>query len=370
MRPSIVGLAAVLVALAACASKEKTSMKIYVQQKLYDKAIAQGSVALESNPNDGDTHYFMGTAYYGKDLDLQPEHPAYADSSAAYVRNAHAHFEKAKQLAPEAWGKSADDHIASMFGSHFNRGVGASKKNAHAQAAFEYRLASIANPENYQGWYTHATATMALAAAAERTDAAAANAMYAAVLEDLDKVIALQPADKEKLVSAYHTKGEVLIRQGDAEGGQEAYRKAVELDPQNYEMRCRMGARYFNQGDYARATEYLTQCLSIQERLSLIDADDAETFTAIGNAYWKQGRWNEALPAFQKALDLQPGSENSIYDLLVTHYKAGEAAEKAGRKSEAKAHYKECVKMCARLTAMNGKKFEYQKICAYCKSRQ
>src|SRR6185436_8957139 len=149
--------------LMGCASKEQTSVKIYVQQKLYDKAIAQGSLALAKNPNDGDTHYFLGASYYGKDADLKPEAEGYADSSEAFLKKAYYHFGKAKELAPGAWGKSCDDNIVSMFGRHYNRGVIATKKGAHAEAAIEYRLAAVAAPENYQGYYAHAAAILPLA---------------------------------------------------------------------------------------------------------------------------------------------------------------------------------------------------------------
>ena len=53
-------LALILVGLMGCSSKEQTSVKISTRQKLYDKAINQGNMALAKNPNDGDTHYFMG----------------------------------------------------------------------------------------------------------------------------------------------------------------------------------------------------------------------------------------------------------------------------------------------------------------------
>ena len=126
MRKLSLGAVLLFAVALGCASKEETSIKIYVQQKLYDKAIAQGAQALVKSPNNGDTHYFMGAAYYGKDGDLKQEAEGYADSSEAFLRAAFTHFSKAKELAPGAWAKSVDDNIVSMFGRHFNRGVIAS----------------------------------------------------------------------------------------------------------------------------------------------------------------------------------------------------------------------------------------------------
>jgi tetratricopeptide (TPR) repeat protein len=120
-------------------------------------------------------------------------------------------------------------------------------------------------------------------------------------------------------------------------------------------------------GDYAAAADYLGQCLSIQERLNLIDAGDAEHFSIIGTVYSKQSQWDQALPAFQKALELSGNSEEAMYNVLVTHYKAGDAAEKDGRMDEAKGHYNECIKTGSKLLAMNATKPEYWQVCGYCK---
>ena len=91
--------ALVLWGLGGCATKEETAIKIYVQQRLYDKAISQGRQALAKSPDNGDTHYFMGVAYYGKDSELKPEEEGYADSSEAFLRLSYDHFMKAKELA-------------------------------------------------------------------------------------------------------------------------------------------------------------------------------------------------------------------------------------------------------------------------------
>src|SRR5262245_5941436 len=157
---------ALAVGFLGCAPKEKTSLKIYVQQKLYDKAIEQGNLALKENPQDGDTHYFLGAAYYGKDNDLATDSPIYGDSSASYLGKAYSHFMQAKKLAEASWGASSDDNIVSMFGRHYNRGVIASKNGDPKAAAMEYGLAATADPENYKGFYARASAEWELLKAA------------------------------------------------------------------------------------------------------------------------------------------------------------------------------------------------------------
>ena len=133
--------------LPSCVSKEQIGA-IYTPQKPYDKAIAQGNAALAKNPNDGDVHYYLGAAYNGKENDLEPEADGYADSSEHFLRQAADHLGKAKELAPSEWGKSCDDYIASMSGRHTNRGVIAYQNGANAEAAIEFRLATIADPSD------------------------------------------------------------------------------------------------------------------------------------------------------------------------------------------------------------------------------
>jgi len=373
MRKSSLGLMAlvlmtlVFAGLLGCASKEQTSVKIYVQQKLYDKAIAQGNMALAKNPNDGDTHYFMGAAYYGKDSDLKPEAEGYADSSEAYLKQAYAHFMKAKELAPGAWGKSCDDNIVSMFGRHYNRGVIATKKASHAEAAVEYRLASIADPENYQGYYAHAAALLPLAMEAKKSDDAKFKEMTDAVLADLDKVLELKPTEKEILTSTYTTKGEVLYRRGDIKAAQESYTKAIDLDPENYELQRTVAERFFNSNDYESAASYFEQSLAIQERLNLIDEGDKDDFVALGTCYVKLNKRPEAIAAFEKALKVSPNDPALMYNIMVSYYKSGESAEKDGKMDEAKASCSKCISIGNDVIRLDSSKPEYWQVRGYCK---
>src|SRR5262245_23799917 len=233
MRKRIVGVITV-VALAGCPFQEP-SIEKQVQQKLYDKAIAQGLRALRDDANNVDAHYFLGAAYDGKDLELDPQGATYADSSAAYLRKAAMHFGRARDLSPEKWRTPVDANLAAMFDRHFDRGVTASKTGAAAEAVVEYRLAIVADPTNFEGYYAHAAALLPLALAAATTDKRASEQMYAAALENLDMVIQLQPAETDKLVATYQAKAEVLYRLGDAKGAAEDYRKAVELETEGYE---------------------------------------------------------------------------------------------------------------------------------------
>src|SRR5437867_4373373 len=330
-------LALAVVGWAGCATKEETSIKIYVNQKLYDKAITQGMLALTKNPNNGDTHYFLAASYYGKDQDLNTEGAAYAESSEVFLKKAFDHFMKAKQLAAASWGKDVDDNITSMYGRHYNRGVIHAKKQDWAPAALEYRLATVADPENYNGYYAHGKVLWLLASEARKNKKDAEfNEMSEAALKDLDRVLELKPTEKELQVNSFQTKGDIQFARKDAKGAQESYAQAVTLDPENYGLISTMANRFYDGQDWENAAKYFQDELSIQERLKLIEADDAEDYSMLGNALSKLNRREEAIAAYQKVLELRPNDTTTLYNIMVTYYKAGEAHEKDGKMDEAK----------------------------------
>ena len=369
MRKPVLALAAaIVVGVFGCASKEKTGMKIYVQQKLYDKAIIQGGQALAQNPNDGDTNYFMGAAYLGKDTELDPEAPGYADSSEIYLTKAYSYFTKAKELAEAAWGMSIDDNITSMFGRHYNLGVMGTKQGDNVTAATEYRLATIADPKNYQGYYARAAALWALAQDAKEKGEDAQFEEYAnAILVDLDKVVEIGTDDKEELIAVYQTKGDVLYMLGRLDDAQAAYTKAVQLSPENYTLMLTMANRFYNEQDWQNAATYYQDALSVKTRLNVIDERDAENYSALGNALSLLERRPEAIDCFKKVLELKPNDPTALYNMMVTHYKTGEAAEKGGDTATAKQHYNQAIELGNQLIGMDPKKMEYWQVRGFSK---
>ena len=370
MRKSTRALGALLLGglVAGCATKEETSLKIYVQQKLYDKAITQGKMALLKEPNNGDTHYFLGAAYYGKDQDLKPEAEGYADSAAAYIKMAYDHFVKAKELAAGAWGKSVDDNIRAMFGRHNNRGVVAAKKDENDVAAMEYRLATIADPDDFNGYYAHAGALWMLAKEALKSkEEAEFSKLGDVILTDLEKVLALKPAEREVQVAVYQLRGEVLYRRHEGKAAQEAYAEAVKLDPENYGLMATMAERFYNEQDWENAEKYFEDALAVQERLNLIEESDAELYEALATARVKMSKRDEAIEAYQKALELKPNDEATMYNIMVTHYKAGEALATDGKMDEAKDRFSQGIAMGNELIRINSNKPEYWQVIGYCK---
>ena len=361
-------IATLVLGALACSSKEKTGMKIYVQQKLYDKAITQGTQALAQNENDGDTHYFMGAAYFGKDEGIATDAPGYVDSCSVWLAKAFDHFTKAKRLAEASWGVSADENIVSMWGRHFNRGVIAMKNNDFKAGADEFKLATIADPDEYKGYYQHAQALLGLANAAKKLDKQDEfMALTDVVVKDLERVLEIDPRDKDVTVTVHQGMGEVLFERGDLKAAQESYKKAVQLSPENYNLILTMADRFYNVQDWEAAAGYYGDALSIKERLNLVDKKDIPIYGARGTCLSKLNRRAEALDAFEKALALDPSDSGSLYNLMVTRYQAGLEAEKAGDMVTSKQFYSQAIPLGDQLIGLEPSRPEYWQVRGLCK---
>ncbi len=72
-----------------------------------------------------------------------------------------------------------------------------------------------------------------------------------------------------------------------------------------------MGSAYFQLGDYPKALEAFTQ-------ITVLEPDIDVGFENVGNVYLQQGKYQDSIPYFQKALQIEPYS--STYSNLGTAY--------------------------------------------------
>jgi tetratricopeptide (TPR) repeat protein len=90
-----------------------------------------------------------------------------------------------------------------------------------------------------------------------------------------------------------------------------------------------IGAIYSDQGEYAKALEYLDKSLAIEEKvLGLEHPEVAITYNCIGLVYSEQGEYAKALEYYGKALDIQekvlglehPDAKETRSDIISTKY--------------------------------------------------
>ncbi|MBX3178852.1 MAG: tetratricopeptide repeat protein [Candidatus Hydrogenedentes bacterium] len=90
------------------------------------------------------------------------------------------------------------------------------------------------------------------------------------------------------------------------------YRRALELDPDNFEANSELGEMLQKMDRFAEAAPYLEKAVSLPARNT---PRDGELSLNLGNNYYWQGRYEEAIPLFQKALELDATMEPAHHGL-------------------------------------------------------
>ena len=95
----------------------------------------------------------------------------------------------------------------------------------------------------------------------------------------------------------------------------------------------------FQQGRAHLKSGMAAQATVALEKAKARDPEKASIREALGIAYFRIGRWEEAEREFRKVLDLSPVDDYA-------HYALGRALQKQGREREANAHYKLASSLC------------------------
>lgn len=122
--------------------------------------------------------------------------------------------------------------------------------------------------------------------------------------------------------------GAVLLNIGRYPDAQVEFLKAVELDPTYADAYHNLGSAYAEQGKWEDAIGAYRKALA-----QAIYARPETTYNNLGYAYWALDRRKEAEEAFRAALQLEP-------KLVPSHFWLGVLLEKEGRKAEARAHFR------------------------------
>lgn len=116
----------------------------------------------------------------------------------------------------------------------------------------------------------------------------------------------------------------------------EQFQRAVEVDPNYAPAHAAMGMAYtigFQQKN--RGKDWLERAQSECERALAITPQLAEGHTCLGNVYSSQGRYEDAVQEFQRSLDLDHNSDETLRHLAEANQKLGNvsAAEEAYRQA-------------------------------------
>jgi tetratricopeptide (TPR) repeat protein len=129
-------------------------------------------------------------------------------------------------------------------------------------------------------------------------------------LDKIDRAIAADPTNS----NLYAVKGSILDSNKQPEQALAAYKKAVEVNPDNFDAQFNMGVYNYN-----KAAENFTKASKM----------DMATYQKSGKKLEADGKkyFEQALPHFEKALQLQPDDRATISSLQKVYVRLGRNAD-------------------------------------------
>ena len=129
-------------------------------------------------------------------------------------------------------------------------------------------------------------------------------------LEKINKSIAADPGNS----NLYAVRGSMYDQQKKGDLALSDYRKAVELDPNNFDAQFNLGVYNYN-----KAAEAYTRASKM----------DLKTYQTSGKKFEVEGKkyFESSVPHFEKALQLQPDDRNTLTSLQKVYFRLGRNAD-------------------------------------------
>lgn len=120
--------------------------------------------------------------------------------------------------------------------------------------------------------------------------------MLEKALEQYQKIAELDPSD----VDVWVMLGRIHKLQTDSVAAEQAYQRALEIEPENERALVGLAMVYFDLGDHSKTSDVLRRVVSA--------APSARNYAFLAKTYESMGEQELAAEAYQKALELQPRS--------------------------------------------------------------
>lgn len=181
-----------------------------------------------------------------------------------------------------------------------SRLVGLLLKRSRATDALEAAKAFVAaNPEDLRGLHLVADANLAAG-------------IYDAAVSAMSRLL-----EVDDDATAYEKRARARVLGKDLKGGEDDYRKAVELDPENIEYQVGLASVLIRRGAPAQAKEYLTKALAQNE-------EHARANILIGIVYREEMELDKALKHHLRAVRVAPENGRAHFELGITHNLRGD----------------------------------------------
>lgn len=146
-------------------------------------------------------------------------------------------------------------------------------------------------------------------------DMARENEMKEAQLEYLKRLDSISPLNTQRKVEM----GELYIQMGNTEAATQLFDTAVTRAYKNALLQVATMAEKIAASlqdvDPVQAEKYLRQCL--QMKGDDLTVDDLTTFNQLGLSLRKQGRWEDAIVEYKRALKIAPKAEGLYYNIAM-----------------------------------------------------
>ncbi len=355
-----------LPSLVAAQTSAVTNAIMNQRSGLLDKARADidKAIANEKTSGKAKTWYTRGEVYQG-----MLESPIYVKQlqPGEGVQKAYESYAKTIELDTQTgeFGKQAVSKLDNLYGRAFNDAVNSYNAKEYDKAIESYKLASKIKPQDttavlYSAYASEAKQDFAGARASynqllgmnyksvtlysrllqmakqEKNDAEAAKVLQQALaayptnkafmLEDLNLSLASGKGEDalnkiSKTIAAdpnnsnlYAVRGSMYDQQKKSDLALADYRKAVELDPNNFDAQFNLGVYNYN-----RAADAYTKASKM----------DLKTYQTSGKKFEAEGKkyFEASVPYFEKALQLQPEDRNTLVSLQKVYFRLGRTAD-------------------------------------------
>lgn len=290
------GIVAILVlsllAAYSCKSVETTSAMLHNEHGNYPKAIEMAKIAIENNPMDAEAHFQLGIAY----------------SYTGDMKGAYAEFMKAAELNPKKLA-DAETNIKSNWARHFNQGLSEFQTDNLAGAVHEFELTTQADPRQIKGWLNLAKVYYAMS----DEDSTMLDHTYEAV----DTLLAKTTERNEEYANVLELAGQVMVRRGEIEKAIAIFEKLLLDDPANYEVIEMVGGDFLAKRDWGNGAMFIRMAVEGRRKTN---SENFATWYDLGVAYFNSKDCEQAIEAYQNALEIEPENKAGNYSIFLSYY--------------------------------------------------
>lgn len=323
-----IGLLATIIT--GCASTpHKTSVKIYIQQRNWAKALKEGQAWVKEDPNNPEAYYWLSMAYTGMQK--------YQDAADNLIKA----IDLDKQgVLKDKIGKNEINILLTAGKNTYNQNKDKSLKY------FEYALKLA--PKNKAALLSVATIYIQEG----KLDTAEVYVNKAREIDPKNPLVYIYLANIYDSLAVHNPdkKDEYLSK------AEENLKKTIELAPtkDNY---AKLAAFYFNNSK--ENEKYLELAEEYYKKALEKDSTDVNILFNYGITAFNNKHYKDAINAFSKYLEKEPDDEGALQNLGLSSYLYAQKLENDRKKQVAKDYYRKAAGIYEKLVKLHPENADY-----------